>query len=500
MKLNYPLWKKHDPVELERDLEVLSASELMTKYQCSKRSLFTACDHFGVDKSRISGKESKYICPPKDVLIEQLDKGKLYVSKLHGCTIPVVNSWIKKLGIEVPPYHGRLAKVNVDQLRLLVGQGMTDRHIADVVGISPAAVCRVGDRNGISVPRKADEWKIQRDFLMSKLSWIVEQNQRRDILDIAGELQIAHTTVLKFVKDNGYDVVSHSYNKSHGELELREFVRGIGVDAKSVKKTFNGTTFEIDCFVDSHKFGIEYCGEYWHSDAMLDKMYHHNKRVWCKEQGIHLVTLFEHEWKAKRGVVESMIRNWLNVGTTRIHARKCEVRAISTREANAALDSWHIQGGLKTASFAVGLFYEACLVSVMTFVQPRFSTKVQWEIGRLASELNTVVVGGASKMFQYFLKQQKPKSCGTYCNLRFGEGGVYQALGFSLVNTSHPGYFYFHKTTGLIQSRYSMQKHKMPALFKIFDPQKSEYENAITNGYLRVWDCGNNVFEWHAVE
>jgi transposase len=496
MKSNYPLWKKHDPVELERDLRSLSASDLMTKYQCSRKSIFTACDHFGTDKTRISGKELKYICPPKDVLIEQLHKGKQHVANLYGCTIPVVNLWIEKLGIEVARYHGRLAKVDTQQLQNLVDRGMTDRHIAEELGISPAAARRAGERNGIVVPRKADEWKIQREFLTSKLLWVVEQNRTRDILDISRELKITHSTVLKFVKESGYDVVMHSHNKSRGEIELKEFVQSLGVDAKSVKRTFNGTTFEIDCFVDSHKLGIEYCGEYWHSDAVLDKMYHHNKRVWCKDQGIHLITLFEHEWRTKRDIVESMIRNRLGVGSTRLYARKCTVRIISTREANTALNLWHIQGGLKTSTVAVGLFYGGRIVSVMTFVRPRFSTKVQWEIGRLASALDTVVVGGASKMFQHFVSHQAPETCGTYCDLRFGEGGVYQTLGFSLDTTSPPGYFYYHQPTGMIRSRYSMQKHKMSTSLDVFDPQKTEYENAVANRFLRVWDCGNNVFVW----
>ncbi len=38
-------------------------------------------------------------------------------------------------------------------------------------------------------------------------------------------------------------------------------------------------------------------------------------------------------------------------------------------------------------------------------------------------------------------------------------------------------------------------KHKLPKLLEKFDNELTEWENMQINGFDRIWDCGNNVFE-----
>jgi hypothetical protein len=40
------------------------------------------------------------------------------------------------------------------------------------------------------------------------------------------------------------------------------------------------------------------------------------------------------------------------------------------------------------------------------------------------------------------------------------------------------------------------QKHKLEKLLPIFDPLLTEWQNMQNNGYDRIWDCGNDVWEW----
>jgi hypothetical protein len=124
----------------------------------------------------------------------------------------------------------------------------------------------------------------------------------------------------------------------------------------------------------------------------------------------------------------------------------------------------------------------------------RYSKEHEWEIFRYANKLNSKVLGGFSKLFSYFEKNYNPKSVITYANRRLFTGSVYISAGFSFSHNSSPSYFYI-KNGVPVGSRQNFQKHKLPSILKTYDPLKTEWENMVDNGYDRVWDCGNRVFE-----
>ena len=100
----------------------------------------------------------------------------------------------------------------------------------------------------------------------------------------------------------------------------------------------------------------------------------------------------------------NQIRNILNKNENKIYARKCEVRQISTKDKNIFLNENHLQSQDRS-TIKLGLFYENDLVSIMTFVKPRFTNKYNWELSRFCSKANYNVVGGASKLFKYFVNK-----------------------------------------------------------------------------------------------
>ena len=46
-------------------------------------------------------------------------------------------------------------------------------------------------------------------------------------------------------------------------------------------------------------------------------------------------------------------------------------------------------------------------------------------------------------------------------------------------------------------SRLQFQKHMLESKLEIFDSNLTEWENMQLNGYDRIWDCGNYVYEWN---
>jgi len=249
---------------------------------------------------------------------------------------------------------------------------------------------------------------------------------------------------------------------------------------------------ELDIYLPEKALAIEYDGTYWHSTAAgKDAGYHLRKTERCERAGVRLIHVFEDEWRAHREIVEDRIRSAMGMCSRRIHARECEVREVPAAEANAFLRRTHLQGGDRSP-VRLGLFHRGALVAVMTFGRPRFSRGFDWELVRFSTELGTRVAGGASRLLAHFRKSHAG-SVVSYADRRWSVGGLYAALGFRLVGTSRPNYWYVRGTEK--HSRYECQKHKLPALLgDAFDPSKSESENMSLAGFDRIYDCGNLVY------
>ena len=131
----------------------------------------------------------------------------------------------------------------------------------------------------------------------------------------------------------------------------------------------------------------------------------------------------------------------------------------------------------------------------MSFGKTRFNINYEWELLRYCNKLNTSVVGGASKLFKNFLKENNPESVISYSDKSFNTGNLYNMLGFEYSHTSSPNYKYISERDNLILSRYQCQKHKLSNLLKDnFDENLTETENMYNNGFHKIFDCGNDVW------
>ncbi len=273
------------------------------------------------------------------------------------------------------------------------------------------------------------------------------------------------------------------------ETRVAEWAKSLGVKVETQKRL--GRKY-IDIYLPEHNLGIEINGLYWHSERFTDKAYHQEKSGMAENHGIQLLHFWEHQINNKALIVKSMLRIKLGLAKLRIFARECSIRKIESAQAKVFLDSNHLQGNI-ASSLQYGLFLDEKLVSVMTLGKPRFNKQYEWEIIRLATLINTVVVGGASKLFSAFCRENSPKSVISYADLDYADGGVYKNLGFTFKGFSNPSYFWTSGSTVL--PRYKTQKHKLHDLLGTeFDPNLSERENMQKAGFSRVFNSGNAVF------
>lgn len=249
---------------------------------------------------------------------------------------------------------------------------------------------------------------------------------------------------------------------------------------------------ELDFLLPDKKTAIELNGLYWHSENgnKINKQYHLNKTKGCSFHGIRLIHIFENEWRDNPELVKSVIRTILKCNTNIIYARNCILKEVSIKEKNIFLDENHLQGNDKS-TIKVGLYNNENLVSIMTFRKTsRFDKSVEWELSRFCNLKNSIVVGGASKLFNYFLKTYFPKSIVSYNDRRYFSGDLYPKLGFRFISNTVPSYHYITPDYKNIINRMNFQKHMLKNKLKIFDPMLSEWRNMQLNGFDRIWDCG----------
>jgi len=280
---------------------------------------------------------------------------------------------------------------------------------------------------------------------------------------------------------------------SSPEIELSGFLSSLVETKLSDRTTI--APLEIDCLVPSKKLGVEFNGLYYHSDKFRSEDYHLNKLCLSNAAGYDLVQVFEDEWLGKPHIVKSTLKNKLGLSEVIVHARKTEVRVISHQESFTFLSENHLQG-VANAEVRLGLYRCSELVMVATFSNTRKvlgALPENWfELVRLCAKVDTVVVGGFSKLLRHFIKTHAPSGIKTFCDRRYFNGKGYEAVGFVKSHDSKPNYYYVKG--GQRYSRYMFQKHKLAEKLPVFDAGLTEKENMSANGYLRIYDCGNAVF------
>ena len=107
----------------------------------------------------------------------------------------------------------------------------------------------------------------------------------------------------------------YTYPKLQTQKQIERCISSWGIDVKdSTRKVIS--PYELDIWLPEYKIGIEYNGNYWHSEAHLDsevaREIHLAKTLMCRERGIHLIHVFEYDWKWNRSGVLSWICSFLN--------------------------------------------------------------------------------------------------------------------------------------------------------------------------------------------
>lgn len=178
-----------------------------------------------------------------------------------------------------------------------------------------------------------------------------------------------------------------------------------------------------------------------------------------------------------------------------VYARNCDVRVVNDIDTNKYLDMYHLQGTCRGQKIRLGLYHNNQLVSLMTFGKSRFNKNCEYELLRYCSHYN--VVGGAEKLFKYFIDNYKPNSVVSYCDTSKFSGKVYDTLGFTLDTINSPSCHWYSAKEGKHITDNLLRMQGYDRLFKENHGKGTSNEELILNrGYLPTYDCGQATYIW----
>lgn len=272
---------------------------------------------------------------------------------------------------------------------------------------------------------------------------------------------------------------------------------------------------ELDIYIPTHNVAIECNPTATHNSSFKTPwgtepksyMYHKDKSVACRDKGIFLFHVFGYEMNARPDVIKSMLRNTLGCTEAKIYGRDTYVTELSAEESMRFLNENHRQGGTN-ASIRLGLKHKVTnkLVAVMTFNKVRSTIGESnddgevLELSRFCNQINTIVVGAASKLFKYFKQHYSFDKVISFSDVAHTKGGLYSVLGFQPVNESKPSYVWVSLKGASYFNRVNCQKKNLPNLFSDVTQETiknhTEKEIMMNHGFAQVFDSGTIRWEY----
>jgi len=292
---------------------------------------------------------------------------------------------------------------------------------------------------------------------------------------------------------NDYEVCTICNNiksgQSNKEKKIIEWLHTIVYNVIERDREFG---VEVDIYLPEYNLAIEFNGLYWHSEEYKDKKYHLNKTNILKKANISLIHIWEDDWDYKQDIVKSIILNKLYLINNKVYARNCKVSLVNKVDSNDFLDSNHIQG--KTRSlYNIGLYHREKLVSIMCFNYKNGSSKNDIELVRFCSKIDTVVIGGSSKLFNFFIKKYKFNKIISFSDISLFDGGLYEKLGFTNTENTPPNFWWIVDKKRINRFRYNKSRLVKDG----YDKNKTEYQIMSDIGNSRIWGCGLKKWIWY---
>lgn len=228
------------------------------------------------------------------------------------------------------------------------------------------------------------------------------------------------------------------------------------------------------------------------NDNLITKDYHMIKSKLANKYNYRCIHIFD--WDD----IDKIIDLLSSKNRKRIYARKCYVKLVPINVCNKYLNTYHLQGSCRGQDIMLGLYDNDTdsLVSLMSFGKPRYNKKYEYELLRYCSSYN--VIGGAEKLFKYFVRNYNPLNVISYCDNAKFKGNVYSKLGFVLSKINSPSCHWYNISNKKHYTNNFILQHGVDSILNTnYGKGTNNGVILIENGYLPVYDCGQSTYVWN---
>lgn len=224
---------------------------------------------------------------------------------------------------------------------------------------------------------------------------------------------------------------------------------------------------------------------HWHSSVSQD--YHLEKTKLANDHGYRVIHIFD--WDNKEKIIQSLMPK------KRVYARQCEIYMLKPSVARKFTAKYHLQGSCRGQAFCLGLVKDDELLEVMTFGNPRYNKKYDYELLRLCTKFGYEVIGGASKLFSFATKYFEISNIISYCDYSKFNGLVYSRMGMTLSKITPPQEVW-SRDKQFVSANLLRERGYDQLFGKDYGKGASNELLMLINGWLPVFDCGQKVFEY----
>jgi hypothetical protein len=120
-----------------------------------------------------------------------------------------------------------------------------------------------------------------------------------------------------------------------------------------------------------------------------------------------------------------------------------------------------------------------------------------WELLRFCNILNASVIGGANKLFKYFVNNYNPIKIISYADRSWTQcnKSLYDKLGFKFIKFTDVNYYYL--VEGIKENRFKYRKDVL--VEQGYDINKSEHDIMLERKIYRIYDSGQIKYEFEGV-
>lgn len=233
------------------------------------------------------------------------------------------------------------------------------------------------------------------------------------------------------------------------EIELQDFLKSIDIQFEVSNRKILHNSKELDIFVPSHNFAIEFNGLYWHSANKRDTLLHLSKTEECEQNRIRLMHIFEDEWIKKKNVVKSRIKEVLGKSENIIDFSQCNVIELNKKEVRSFINENNLNNYTRS-SICFGVLHNSAIVSVMTFLK---ICGDKYKITHYCNKLDTKVNGSLHMMLEHFIEKNNPSEIIIDIDRHLGiDDRQYTECGFEKCEILPPTCYYVNKQNRLLKN------------------------------------------------